>query len=133
MRIVVTRRGVQIALGLIWLLDGVLQFQSYFYTQSFLTQMIDPMAQGQPRPIANSITWAAHFASHNLGQYDTLFGLVQLVIGLGLLFRPTVRLALLLSFGWAAVVWWFGEGFGMIPAAWPHRSPARPARCCSTG
>ena len=43
-----TRRGVQIALGLIWLLDGVLQFQSYFFTNSFLTGMITPLAAGQP-------------------------------------------------------------------------------------
>ena len=116
MRIVVTRRGVQIALGLIWLLDGVLQFQTYFYTKPFLTQFIDSMAAGQPRVIAHSITWATHVASPHLTQYDTLFGLVQVVIGVGLLFPPTVRPALALSFCWVPIVWWFGEGFGMIPA-----------------
>ena len=116
MRIVVTRRGVQIALGLIWLLDGVLQFQTYFYTKPFLTQFIDSMAAGQPHLIAHSITWASHFAAPHLTQYDTLFGLIQVVIGLGLLYPPTVRPALALSFVWVPIVWWFGEGFGMIPA-----------------
>jgi hypothetical protein len=111
----VTRRGVQITLGLIWLLDGALQFQSYFYSQAFLSQMIEPVAPGQPAPISHSITWAAHFASHHLTLYNTLFAITQVLIGLGLLFPPTVRPALLLSFGWAIVVWWFGEGFGMIP------------------
>lgn len=110
----VTRRGVQIALGLIWLLDGVLQFQSYFFSQSFLNQMIDPMASGQPHWIASSIMWGARVASHHLIQYDTLFGLIQVMIGLGLLFPPTVRAALVVSFAWASVVWWFGEGLGMI-------------------
>ena len=34
---------------------------------------------------------------------------------MGLLFRRTARPALVVSFAWAFVVWWFGEGFGMIP------------------
>ncbi len=116
MRIVITRRGVQIALGLIWLLDGVLQFQTYFYTKPFLTQFIDSMAAGQPRLIAHSITWASQLASPHLTQYNTLFGLTQVVIGVGLLYPPTVRPALALSFAWVPIVWWFGEGLGMIPA-----------------
>jgi hypothetical protein len=36
------------------------------------------------------------------------------LIGLGLLYRPTVKPALLVSFGWVFVVWWFGEGLGMV-------------------
>jgi hypothetical protein len=40
---------------------------------------------------------------------------VQVGIGLGLLLRRTARPALIVSFAWAFVVWWFGEGFGMIP------------------
>jgi hypothetical protein len=116
MRLTVTRRGVQIALGLIWLLDGALQFQSFMYSHSFVTQMIEPMAQGQPHAIARSITWAAHLTSPHLTLFNTLFALVQVAIGLGLLFPPTVRAALLVSFGWALFVWWFGEGFGMLAA-----------------
>lgn len=112
----ITRRGVQVALGLIWLLDGVLQFQTYFYTQPFLTQFIAGNESGQPRLIAHSINWAIHVASPHLTQYDTLFGFIQVVIGLGLLFPPAVKPALALSFCWTPIVWWFGEGFGMIPA-----------------
>ena len=33
---------------------------------------------------------------------------------MGLLYRPTVKLALAVSFAWVLVVWWFGEGFGML-------------------
>jgi hypothetical protein len=116
MKLSITRRGLQITLGLIWLLDGALQFQSYMYTQGFLKEVIEPSAAMQPAWIGRSIVSAAHFAGHNLALWDTLFGLVQVAIGLGLLFRPTVRPALLASFGWALVVWWFGEGLGMIPA-----------------
>lgn len=113
MRLSITRRGLQIALGLIWLLDGGLQFQSALYSHSF-TQGIVEMASGQPVWLEHSMTWAAHLAEGNLGVYNTLFALVQVFIGFGLLYRPTVKPALLASFGWVLVVWWFGEGFGML-------------------
>jgi len=115
MRFSITRSGLRITLGLIWLLDGALQFQSFMYSHGFLKEVIEPNAAMQPAWIGNSIISAAHFAGHNLALWDTMFGLVQVAIGLGLLFRATVRPALLASFGWALVVWWFGEGFGMIP------------------
>jgi type IV secretory pathway VirB2 component (pilin) len=110
----ITRRGIQIALGLIWLLDGILQFQSYMYSREFIPETIEPMLSMQPAWVAHSIHWAGHLAGSNLTVWNTLFALVQCAIGLGLLYRPTVRPALALSFGWSLVVWWFGEGFGML-------------------
>jgi len=108
-----SRRTVQTVLGLIWLLDGALQFQSFMYSKGFI-QMLTGMTAGQPGWLADSITWGAHLAHHNLPIYNTLFALTQVGIGLGLLYRPTVKPALLLSFVWAVVVWWFGEAFGML-------------------
>ena len=116
MRLPITRRGLQIALGVIWLLDGGLQFQSFMYSHGFLKEVIEPTAMMQPAWIGDPIIWAAHLIAKDLTVWNTLFALTQVLIGLGLLFRPTVRPALLVSFGWAFVVWWFGEGFGMIPA-----------------
>jgi type IV secretory pathway VirB2 component (pilin) len=110
----ITRRGIQIALGLIWLLDGVLQFQSYMYSREFIPGTIEPMLSMQPAWLAHSIHWAGHLAGSNLTVWNTLFALVQCAIGLGLLYRPTVKPALALSFGWTLVVWWLGEGFGML-------------------
>jgi hypothetical protein len=115
-RLSITRRGLQIALGVIWLLDGALQFQPFMYTQGFLKQVIEPSAEMQPGWIGHPILSAAHFAGHDLALWNTLFALVQVGIGLGLMLRVTVRPALLASFGWVCVVWWLGEGFGMIPA-----------------
>jgi hypothetical protein len=114
MRFSITRNGLRITLGLIWLLDGALQFQSFMYSQGFLKELIEPSAEGQPSWIGHPILSAAHFVGHNLTLWNTLFALVQVGIGLGLLFRRTARPALLASFGWVLVVWWFGEGFGMI-------------------
>jgi hypothetical protein len=53
-------------------------------------------------------------AQGNLDLYNTLFALTQVLIGLGLLYRRTVKPALAVSFAWAVVVWWFGEAFGML-------------------
>jgi len=106
-------RIAQTALGLIWLLDGGLQFQSFMYSKGFI-QMLTGMTAGQPGWVADSVNWGAHLAQHNLAVYNTLFALVQVAIGLGLLYRPAVKSALALSFAWALVVWWFGEAFGML-------------------
>jgi hypothetical protein len=106
-------RSLQTALAIIWLLDGGLQFQSFMYSKGF-TQMLTGMAPGQPTWLASSLTWAAHTAGDNLAVFNTLFALVQVAIGLGLLYRPAARLALLASIAWAIFVWWFGEAFGML-------------------
>jgi hypothetical protein len=107
------RRTLQTVLGLIWLLDGGLQFQSFMYSHGFI-EMLTGLTSGQPRWISGSMTWAAHTAEHHLDIFNTLFALVQCFIGLGLLYRRTVKLALAISFPWALVVWWFGEAFGMM-------------------
>ncbi|HEX3804162.1 MAG TPA: hypothetical protein VHV75_15100 [Solirubrobacteraceae bacterium] len=106
-------RTVQTILGLIWLLDGGLQFQSFMYSKGFI-DMLTSMSPGQPHWLGSSINWGANLAAGNISLYNTGFALVQVAIGLGLLYRPTVKSALLLSFVWSLFVWWFGEGFGML-------------------
>ncbi|MGA2825971.1 MAG: hypothetical protein ABSF03_07600, partial [Streptosporangiaceae bacterium] len=41
------RRVLQLGLAAIWLLDGVLQYQSFMYTKAF-TQMIGGTSSGNP-------------------------------------------------------------------------------------
>ncbi len=106
-------RALQTGLGLLWLLDGGLQFQGFMYSRGFIA-MIKAQAVGQPGWAAHSIIWAANLAGGDLGVFNTGFAVVQVLIGAGLLLRPTVKGALGLSFAWALVVWWFGEGFGMM-------------------
>jgi hypothetical protein len=108
-----SRRAIQSMLGLVWLLDGALQFQSFMYSHGFI-QMLTQMMPGQPSWLASSMRWSSHIAAGNLDLYNTLFALTQVLIGLGLLYRRTVKPALMVSFGWALVVWWFGEAFGML-------------------
>jgi hypothetical protein len=107
------RRAIQTVLGAIWLLDGGLQLQSFMYSQGFVRLLLGNAA-GQPGWLASSIEWGAHLAQHNLAVWNTLFALTQLAIGFGLLYRPAAKVALGGSFVWVLVVWWFGEGFGML-------------------
>jgi hypothetical protein len=107
------QRRVQTVLGLIWLLDGGLQFQSYMYGKGFI-QMLTSGAAGQPGWLHDSVMWGAQTAQHQQVLWNTLFALTQVGIGLGLLCRRTVKPALAVSFAWAVIVWWFGEAFGML-------------------
>jgi hypothetical protein len=119
-RLRITQRGLQIALGCIWLLDGLLQFQSYMYSHAFLSQIIEPTAKGQPGFISDPILTFAHFYGHDLTLWNTLAAEIQCAIGLGLILsRRTVRPALFVSFAWVLVVWWFGEGFGTVLSGAP--------------
>lgn len=106
-------RALQSALGLLWLLDGALQFQSFMYSHGFVSMLLE-MAPGQPHWLTQSIEWAVRIAQRDLTLYNTIFSLVQVLIGLGLLWHRTVKPAIAVSFVWAFVVWWFGEAFGMI-------------------
>lgn len=106
-------RRIQTVLGLIWLLDAGLQFQGFMYSHAF-PAMLAGLASGQPSWIHGSVIWGAKLMNGNLTVFNTLSALAQLGIGVGILFRPTVKYALAGSFLWALIVWWFGEAFGMI-------------------
>jgi hypothetical protein len=107
------RRALQLGLAAIWLLDAVLQYQPFMYSTAFGT-MLAGTASGNPSVIARPITWDATLVDHHLVLVNTIFATVQLLIGLGIAFRPTVRLALAASIAWAVGVWWFGEGLGGV-------------------
>jgi hypothetical protein len=107
------RRALQLALAGVWLLDAVLQYQPFMYTKAF-GQMLAATAPGNPSVIARPITWDATLVGHHLVLVNTIFATVQLLIGLGIAFRPTVRLALAGSVAWSIGVWWFGEGLGGV-------------------
>ncbi len=109
-----TQRILQIVLGLFWIVDAALQYQPFMFGNQFVPTYITANATGQPEPVAWLITTAGHFISPNIGVWNALFATVQIFIGVGLLFRRTVRPALVTSFVWAFGVWFFGEGMGMM-------------------
>ncbi len=113
-RLGIDRRTIQIALGVLWILDAALQFQPTMFTQGFVHHVILPNATGQPSWLAAAVTHMANFVSHEVAMWNALFALIQLGIGVGLLFRRSVRPALIVSFVWAFSIWVIGEGMGQI-------------------
>jgi hypothetical protein len=104
-------RTLQLALSCLWLLDAILQFQAFMFGRGF-AGMLRQAAAGNPAIIADPINWSARLiAQHNVTA-NAAFAAIQLAIGLGIAFRPTLRIALGLSIGWSVAVWWLGEGAG---------------------
>jgi hypothetical protein len=109
-----SRRSLQVALGLLWLLDGALQLQPVMFTRRFASDIIAPAGQGQPAAVHFFVsTSAAVIHAHPLA-LDAAFASVQLLLGAGLLYRRTARVALAGSILWALGVWLFGEGLGGV-------------------
>ena len=81
-----TRRVLQLVLAAIWLLDGILQYQPFMYTNAF-PQLLGNQAAGNPSVIASPITWDASLVQHHLVLANTTFAAIQLLLGLGIAFR----------------------------------------------
>jgi hypothetical protein len=107
------RRRLQLALAGIWLLDAVLQFQAFMFSKGF-SQMLGGTAAGNPAVIADPINWSAKIIAGHGTVTNAIFAFIQLVIALGIAWRPTLKLALGASIVWALGVWWFGEGLGGV-------------------
>lgn len=108
------RRTLQLVLATIWLIDGILQLQSFFFTKSFGLEMISGMSQGNPSIIAGPITWSGSTIGHHAVLTDALFAVAQTAIAVAIAWRPTVKIGLAVSIAWAIGVWWVGEGLGGV-------------------
>ncbi len=107
------RRG-QIALGLLWLIDGALQFQPYMFGKSFVTGVLLPSAANQPSLIGAPIVRFAHLIEPHVALFNGFAATLQVLVGIGLLYRRTVKPVLAVSLVWAAAIWFGGEGLGML-------------------
>jgi hypothetical protein len=106
----VTRRGLQVALGLFWVLDGALQFQPFMLRASFAREVLAPVGDGQPHWVAGPVHWAANIVAAHPAAWDLPFASIQVLLGLGMLVPRTARLALAASLPWSIGVWYLGEG-----------------------
>ena len=50
-----TARTIQIGLGLLWLIDGLLQLQTKMFGKGFADNVILPATQGQPALVSSTI------------------------------------------------------------------------------
>ena len=108
------RRGLQVCLGLLWLLDAALQYQPFMFGPGFVTKGIESATAGNPAALVSSVTWASQVMLRHIAVYNAMFASIQLVLAIGFFFRRTVKLALAASIVWALSVWWFGESLGGI-------------------
>ena len=107
------RRWLQLALAAFWLLDAVLQLQSFMFGRGF-SQLIAGTAAGQPGFVAGPITWSARLIADHPTWTNAAFATVQLFLGVGIAWRPAVKVALAASIPWSLGVWWVGEGLGGV-------------------
>jgi hypothetical protein len=148
----VTRRDLQVALGALWLLDGVLQAQPFMFRRQFATQLIAPVGEGSPGFVSGPVHWISTVIAAHPVAWNVPFAAIQLLLGAGLLVPRTARLTLGASIAWALGVWYLGEGLDglasghaslisgapgsallyavLAAAAWPRRdsSSEAPAR-----
>lgn len=108
------RRALQIALGLVWLLAAALQFQPFMFGRGFALEILKPTAAGNPSLVARPVLWSAGLVLSHPQFWNTLFALTQLLLGLGLFWRRSVKVALAGTVVWSLIVWWLGEGLGGI-------------------
>lgn len=111
-----TRRHLQVVLGLLWLLDGVLQLQPYMFRPGS-DGFLGPLAEntmGPPNLLTDLIrTAVSTFHTHQV-LYNACFAGLQILIGAGLLWPRALRPALVASVGWGLVVWVLGEAVGQM-------------------
>jgi len=110
------QRTYQLILATIWLLDAVLQIQPFMFTRrsSGFSGMLNGGASGNPSWVSHTITWNGSIIYHQPVLTNTLFALIQFVIGFGIFWKKSLQPALAVSIVRALGVWWFGEGSGGV-------------------
>ena len=114
------KRLVQI-LGVLWLIDGLLQVQPEMFTMNMVNGVMVPVVQAQPAPIAVNLNWIVTVTTQNLTLINLLIAVVQIGIGVCLLVgsrrypaSSLVKGAVIASVVWALVVWYAGEGMSLL-------------------
>ena len=110
----VTSRFIQVALGIFWLLDGLLQLQRQMFTSHFASLVIAPAAQFEPIFVAGPIHLFIHIFLLHPAIFNSFAALTQLTLGILILLRRTTKIGLIASMAWGLLVWVIGEGYGGI-------------------
>jgi hypothetical protein len=111
-----SRKALQRVLGVLWLIDGLLQLQPQMFTMNMVNGIMKPMLQGQPGLIEPSLQFIVNQTTLHLIEVNLLIAVVQILLGLGFLFLSDrwVFELVVASIIWAFVVWYGGEGMSML-------------------
>jgi hypothetical protein len=103
------------SLGILWLIDGLLQLQPKMFGMDFVNNVLSPNLSGQPAFLHALIAFGIRLFSSNTVVANCIAAVLQIVIGILLLCpieSEKFKLGLYLSIAWGLVVWIFGEGLG---------------------
>lgn len=109
-----TIRGIQIILGVFWLIDGCLQLQHQMFSSNFANQVVFPSSLGQPVVIAGPIHLAVRIILMHPAVFDSIFAVIQFLIAITIFNKRTVKIGLIGSIVWGLAVWVGGEGMAGI-------------------
>jgi hypothetical protein len=104
-----TRRGIQVALGVLWLLDAALQLQPFMFHCRIRSASAGTIGAGPPVWVSAPTDFFVRLIAGHPAPLNVGFALVQLALGVGFLVPRLVRPAIV---AWAAGTWWFAEGLG---------------------
>jgi cytochrome oxidase Cu insertion factor (SCO1/SenC/PrrC family) len=110
----IARQVLRIGLGVLWVIDGLLQLQSAM-PLGLPQGVLAPTADGAPHWVHEVVGFAVTTWSNHPVSAAAATVWVQLGLGLGLLVAPRGRwsqAAGAAAAGWGLVVWVFGEAFG---------------------
>jgi len=102
------------AIGIIWIIDGLLQAQPAM-PGGFAQNIVGGVAQGQPHWLANLLHWEIYFWQAHPLDLAVATVLIQVGIGVAILAggdTPLGRSGLWISILWGLFVWVGGEGLG---------------------
>jgi len=110
-------RRLQCALGVLWLVDGLLALQPPLL-HGGLALGIEENAMGEPGVLAHLLLALGRGLAPHDTAWALLVAVVQLGLGAAILLPRTRRLGLAISVPWALAVWAAGEGFGMLASGY---------------
>jgi hypothetical protein len=132
------RRILRIGFGLLWALDGLLQTQAAM-PAGLPSHVLAAAVAGSPGWLVHVVSWAARGWSAHPVQAAAGTVWIQLGIGVWLLSSASPRwsrAAGVVGFGWALVVWIFGEALGSMLApgqSWLLGAPGAALFYCAAG
>lgn len=107
---------LRISFGIIWTFDGMFQLRPDL-PGGFVSQVAQPSLQGAPSIVTQLINPLLNLWNTHPIRADVVSGWLQILIGITMIFLNSGRvlqLVLWLSVGWSAVIFVFGNGFGIF-------------------
>jgi hypothetical protein len=109
----VSRDALRWALGVLWVVDGLLQLQPGMFTMAMVQSVMLPATYGSPNWVIAPLILVVHLMSGHLVLANALIAAIQLGLGLALLLGGRrARWPYICSLAWSALLWPFGQAFG---------------------